>query len=235
MVASDRILWSQVTAMPSQHLLFILFLFSSEVAQQRARCLSRREVLPRSARRWPQCCGPRALWRSFGSMPRLGIYKGNRGMAFWGEKLWDGIWLVFCQWWRNKCGWAWGRVEWNSMLGRLRWFVFLLLDRRSENMLQNVASGFTQVGSWRNQQFHVPLPKDASAHVNDSNMTLTYIDYEIRPASQPEIIFTTTYFPLFYIVLHGLLFLQCLSFFPRKKKSLRRDQLSSTQRKWLLL
>ena len=87
-------------------------------------------------------------------------------------------------------------------------------------MLQNVASGFTQVGSWRKQQFHVPLPKDASAHVNDSNMTLTYIDYEIRPASQPEIIFTTTYFTLFYIVLHFLhclLFLLCLSFFPRKK------------------
>lgn len=61
----------------SQHHLFILFLSSSEVAQQRARCLSRREVLPRSARRWPRCCGPRALWRSFGSMPRLGIYKGN--------------------------------------------------------------------------------------------------------------------------------------------------------------
>ena len=69
-------------------------------------------------------------------------------------------------------------------------------------MLQNVASGFTQVGSWRKQQFHVPLPKDASAHVNDSNMTLTYIDYEIRPASQPEIFFTTTCFTLFYMVLH---------------------------------
>ena len=75
-------------------------------------------------------------------------------------------------------------------------------------MLQNVASGFTPVGSWRKQQFHVPLPKDASAHVNDSIMTLTYIDYENRPASQPS--GNNFHNDMFYTILLHCLTLFCI-------------------------